>query len=156
MAFADGVAINKKTSVAPKDSELLEEGEDSAIYRCPGVAGYDVIFQQGHGRSWVNLVYDSEETNLMDSLFEACPGVWPNVSGSELIWRGEKIEGGFVPFAVIVRMKSVPDEADPETTTETFVVVQAAGAGSRVVGHVPGKKGLAAAEKLADELCWMR
>lgn len=143
--------VNKTTSTAEKESELLEQGEDSFLYRCPGLSGYSVLFEGAHGRNWINLVYDSEQTNLMDDIRNACPGEFPSKADESLIWRGTVQDGDFVPYACILRMNSLV-EGKP---TENFVILQLAGAGSRVVGQVPGEKGLAGAEALADELCKM-
>ena len=150
----EDLPMSQTTSLSPKDSEMLFENDDAARYRCPGVAAYQVLYDQAHGRSWVNLVYDSEETDLMSALFEACPGTWQNVVGNELFWRGEREGEEFIPYALIVPMASVPDESKPDETEETWVVVQAAGAGSHVVGHVlKAQGGLKAAVRMADKLC---
>ena len=145
--------VNEFTSTAEKKSKLLEEGDDSFKYRCKGIAGYEVIYEGSHGRSWINLVYDSEQTDLSDEIMEACPGTWPVKANDVVQWRGVKHDGQFVPYAVIFRMASVLDEASGKKT-ETLVIIKLAGAGSQVVGKVPSNKGgNAAAEALADKLC---
>ncbi|MDX2081872.1 MAG: hypothetical protein SFU53_13895 [Terrimicrobiaceae bacterium] len=149
VTFADSKPVDKFTSTAEKKSKLLEEGEDSFKYRCEGVAGYSVIFEGAHGRSWINLVYDSEQTNLMDDILNACEGEFPSKANDVVQWRGTMQDGQFVPYACIFRMVSRV-EGKP---VENLVILQLAGAGSRVVGQVPGSKGNAAAEALADKLC---
>jgi hypothetical protein len=145
--------VNEFTSTAEKKSKLLEEGDDSFKYRCKGIAGYEVIYEGSHGRSWINLVYDSEQTDLSDEILEACPGTWPVKANDVVQWRGVKQDRQFVPYAVIFRMASVLDEASGKKT-ETLVIIKLAGAGSQVVGKVPSNKGgNAAAEALADKLC---
>lgn len=145
-------SVNKTTSTAEKKSELIKEGEDSFLYRCPGLAGYSVLHEGAHGRSWINFVYDSEQTDLMDPILNAAGGAWGNKADDTLIWRGTMQDGDFVPYACILRMAASSDEGQP---VETFVIIQLAGAGSHVVGQVPAKKGMAAAEALADKLAKM-
>lgn len=146
---AGAPVVEKVTSTSEKKSQLLSEGEDSFEYRCPGVGGYSVIFEGAHGRSWINLEYDSERTNLMDAILNACPGDFPSKADDTVQWRGTMQDGNFVPYACIVRMVSqVEGEA-----VENFVILQLAGAGSRVVGQVPASQGAKGAAALADKLC---
>lgn len=153
VSAADSKPVNEFTTTAEKKSKLIAEGDDSFKYRCPGLAGYEVIFEGSHGRSWINLVYDSEQTDLSEEILEACPGTWPVKANDVVQWRGVKQDGQFVPYAVIFRMASVLDEASGKKT-ETLVIIKLAGAGSQVVGKVPSNKGgNAAAEALADKLC---
>lgn len=139
------------TSTAESKSKLLEEGNDSFKYRCKGLAGYDVIYEGGDGRSWINLVYDSEQTDLMNDTLNACPGTFPSKANDVVQWRGFRKGGTFTPYAIIYRMRSMNEESGKQT--ETLVILQLAGAGSRVVGKIPASKGNEAAEALADKLC---
>lgn len=150
---ADSKAVSEFTTTAEKKSKLLEEGNDSFKYRCPGLAGYDVIYEGGDGRSWINLVYDSEQTDLMNDTLNACPGTFPSKANDVVQWRGFRQGGKFIPYAIIYRMKSMNEETGKPV--ETLVILQLAGAGSRVVGKVPASKGNEAAEALADKLCAM-
>lgn len=147
--------MNLATSTNPVHGEQLEEGEDSFLNRFDGPAGYQVLVQGEHGRSWIELVYDSEQTAMKDSILNSCPGTWPNKADDEIYWRGFQSNGELIPYALIVRMASVPSEDQPEKKAHTFIIIQTAGAGSRVVGAVPESEGFEAAEKLADELCKM-
>lgn len=142
--------VNKTTSTAEKKSELIQSGEDSFIYRCKGVARYSVLYEGANGRSWINFVYDSEQTNLMDPILNAVGANWGHKADDTLLWRGTMQNGNFVPYACILKMAGSTDEG---ASIETFVILQLAGAGSRVVGNIPAGKGLPAAEALADELC---
>ncbi len=139
--------VDRFTSTAPEKSKLLEEGEDSFRYRCPGVAGYAVIHEGAHGRGWINLEYDGEQTDLMNDILNACRGEFPTKANDVVQWRGVMQDGVFVPYACIFRMASQQEGR----RVEDLVVLQLAGAGSRVVGSVPAGKGNAAAEALADE-----
>ena len=141
------------TTTAEKKSKLIEEGSDFVKLECPGMAGYKVIFIESDGRSWIELSYGGETTSLRDDTFNACPGMWPNKANEVVQWRGIRKGGKFIPYAVIFRMQSIEDEAQPDKTTETLVVIKLAGADSRVVGHVASNKGgNAGAEALADKL----
>lgn len=148
---ADSKPVSEFTTTAEKKSKLLEEGNDSFKYRCPGLASYDVIYEGSGGRSWINLVYDSEQTNLMDDTLNACPGTFPTKANDVVQWRGYRQGGMFVPYAIIYRMKSMNEETGK--SVETLVILQLAGSGSRVVGKIAASKGNEAAEALADKLC---
>lgn len=144
--------VNEFTTTAEDKSELIEEGVDSFKLRCKGVAGYEVIFEGSNGRSWLNLVYDSEQTDLMNDILNELPGQFGSKANDVVQWRGYKEDGKFVPYALIFRMKSSVD-GEPQ---ETLVVIKLAGAGSMVVGSVPSNKGgNEGAEALADKLCAM-
>ena len=144
--------VNEFTSTSEDKAELIEEGDDSFKLRCKGLSGYEVIFEGSHGCSWLNLVYDSEQTDLMDAAFNECPGQFPVKANDVVQWRGYMEDGQFVLYALIYRMKSSVD-GEPQ---ETLIVIKLAGAGSTVVGSVPSNKGgNEGAEALADKLCAM-
>lgn len=148
----DKKPVNEFTTTAEDKSELIEEGEDYFKLRCKGFAGYELIFEGADGRSWINVVYDSEQTDLMGPIFNACRGEFPHKANDVVQWRGYKEDGIFVPYALIFRMKSSVD-GEPQ---ETLVVIKLAGSGSTVVGSVPSNKGgNEGAEALADKLCAM-
>lgn len=151
-AAQDKKPVNEFTSTAEDKAEVIEEGDDSFKLRCKGLAGYEVIFEGSHGRSWLNLVYDSEQTNLMDATLNECPGEFPSKANDVVQWRGYKEDGKFVPYALIYRMKSSAEGK----SEETLIVIKLTGAGSTVVGSVPSNKGgNEGAEALADKLCAM-
>lgn len=142
--------VNGFTTTAEDKAEVIEEGDDSFKLRCKGLAGYEVIFEGSHGRSWLNLVFDSEQTNLMDATLNECPGEFPSKANDVVQWRGFMEEGKFTPYALIYRMKSsIEGKAE-----ETLIVIKLTGSGSTVAGSVPSSKGgNEAAEALADKLC---
>lgn len=149
LALADA-PNTRLTSTAPEKSELIEEGADSATYRCEGLAGYEIIFEQAHGRSWIDLVFDSETLDLQAATLAASPGNFPSKADDELRWRGYEMDGAFTPYAVLYKSRSLQDDGN---STETYIIIQTAQGASRVVGSSPASKGLPAAEALADKLC---
>lgn len=144
--------VSEFTSTAPEDSKLISEENDASTHLCKGLAGYDVLFEQSHGRSWINLVFDSETFDLMNATLQASPGTFPHKADDVVLWRGNILDGQFSPFAVIYRMRSL-SESDPNAFLETFVIIQAAQGATRVIGSLPATEGIAAAEALADRLC---
>ncbi|HYF35998.1 MAG TPA: hypothetical protein VD994_11955 [Prosthecobacter sp.] len=147
---ADPKPASEFTTTDPKKVELIKEGEDSATYRCPGLGGYQVIFEQAHGRSWINLVWDSETLDLMDATLNAAKGDFPTKANHVVQWRGYRDGDNFSPYAVIYRVKALNEEGQP---IETFIIIQCAQGATRVVGSLPASKGNKAAEALADKLC---
>ena len=142
--------VSEFTSTAPGKSQRIWEGEDSFKYRCKGMAGYGVVYEGSHGRSWVTLDYDGETLELMDPTLNACPGEFPSKANDVLQWRGLRKDGEFAPYALIYRMKSLQEGKE----VQTLVVIQLAGSGTQVIGSVPASEGgNEAAEKLADRTC---
>lgn len=140
----------RTTSIAPAKSDPIEQGEDSAIYRCAGLSGYEVFRHEAHGRSWIELVFADESFDLLPGILAVCPGNFPSLADDQVYWRGYEADGVFTPQCLIVRIKSLLDDGGE---AQTFVIVQTAQGATRVVGHSPGESGLAAAEKRADQLC---
>ncbi|MDZ4289381.1 MAG: hypothetical protein U0984_15565 [Prosthecobacter sp.] len=147
---ADSKPASEFTTTDPAKVKLIKEGNDSATFRCPGLGGYEVIFEQAHGRSWINLVWDSETLDLMDATFNACKGDFPTKANHMVQWRGFRDGDNFSPYGIIYRMKAMNDEGKP---VETFIIIQCAQGATRVVGSIPASKGNKAAEDLADKLC---
>lgn len=143
-------AVSEFTSTAPSKSKLAGEGEDSATYICEGLGGYEIIFEQSHGRSWINVVWAGEVFDLMDITLNAAPGNWPVKANDVLQWRGYMLDGQFSPYALIYRMRSMKDDVTP---VETFIIIRLAQGATAMVGSLPASKGNAAAEALADQLC---
>lgn len=156
---ADPPPASEFTTTDPKkvkilaDSALEKDPEiDHFRHLCPGLGGYQVIHEGGDLRSWINLTFDGQTTDLMNDTLSACPGQFPAKANDVVQWRGYRQGGKFAPYAIIYRMMSSADD-EKQTRLETLVVIKLEGGKSRVVGHVAAKEGNAKAEELADKLC---
>lgn len=147
------------TTTDPKKVKILEDSSreknpeiDHFRHLCPGLGGYQVIHEGGDLRSWINLIYDSGKTDLMNDTLSACPGQFPAKANNVVQWRGFRKGGSFISYAIIYRMMSSADDAK-QTRLETLVIIKLDGQKSRVVGHLDAKEGNEKAEILADKLC---
>ncbi len=156
---ADPAPVSEFTTTDPKkvkivhDSAQEKEPEiDSFQHLCPGLGGYQVIHEGGDLRSWINLKFEGQTTDLMGDTLAACPGQFPAKANDVVQWRGFRQAGKFVPYGIIYRMMSSKDDAK-QTRLETFIILKLDGAKSRMVGHVAAQEGNEKAEALADKLC---
>lgn len=147
------------TTTDPKKVKILEDSArekdpeiDHFKHLCPGLGGYQVIHEGGDLRSWINLIYDGNKTDLMGDTLSACPGQFPAKANDVVQWRGLRQGGSFIPYAIIYRMMSSADD-EKQTRLETLVIIKLDKDKSIVVGHVPAKEGNEKAELLADKLC---
>ncbi|WP_395747217.1 hypothetical protein [Prosthecobacter sp.] len=147
------------TTTDPKKVKILEDSArekepeiDHFKHLCPGLAGYQVIHEGGDLRSWINLIYDGQKTDLMNDTLTACPGQFPAKANNVVQWRGFRQGGRFVPYAIIYRMRSSADD-EKQTPLETLVIIRLDKDKSRVVGHLAAREGNEKAEALADKLC---
>ncbi|MDB6005456.1 MAG: hypothetical protein JWR15_2443 [Prosthecobacter sp.] len=159
VSAADPKPESEFTTTDPKKVKILEDSArekdpeiDHFKHLCPGLAGYQVIHEGGDLRSWINLIYDGQKTDLMNDTLTACPGQFPGKANNVLQWRGLRQGGAFVPYATIYRMMSSADDAK-QTRLETLVIIKLDKDKSRVVGHLAAKEGNEKAEMLADKLC---
>jgi hypothetical protein len=160
--LASGVHAQKPTSefttTDPKKVKILEDSAlekdpeiDHFRHLCPGLGGYAVVHEGGDLRSWINLRFQDQVTDLMNDTLTACPGNFPAKANNVVEWRGVRQGGVFVPYAIIYRMRSSDEEG--KKTFETLVVIKLDKGKSKVVGHVSGKEGNDKAEAMADRLC---
>lgn len=136
-----------------EDSALEKEPEiDHFKHLCPGLGGYQVIHEGGDLRSWINLIYKGNKTDLMSDTLRSCPGQFPAKANNVVQWRGYRKGDAFEPYAIIYRMISSADD-EKQTPIETLIVIKLDRENSKVVGHVSAKEGNEKAEALADRLC---
>lgn len=159
VSAADPKPDSEFTTTDPKKVKILEDSSrekdpeiDSFRHLCPGLGGYKVIHEGGDLRSWINLIYDGQKTDLMNDTLSACPGQFPAKANDVVQWLGFRQGGVFVPYAIIYRMMSSADDAK-QTRLETLVIIKLDKGKSRVVGHVSAKEGNEKAEMLANKLC---
>jgi hypothetical protein len=159
LSAAEPKPASEFTTTDPKKVRILEDSAlekdpeiDHFKHLCPGLGGYQVIHEGGDLRSWINLSFKGETTDLMGDTLAACPGHFPAKANDVVQWRGYRQGGAFMPYAIIYRMMSSADD-EKQTPLETLVVIKLDGAKSRLVGHVSSKEGNEKAEALADRLC---
>jgi hypothetical protein len=137
------------TSTDTKKYKLVSQGEGSGTAVCPGLAGYQILFQVGDDRSWIDLNYNGQTVPLATETFEQCQGQRPSKANAVVQWRGFRNGNQFKPYGLIFRMKSENPNRS-QKPFETLVVVKLDGLNSKVVGHAAGNT---EAEQLADRLC---
>lgn len=151
------VPVSEFTTTDPKKVKILKGGTEvdpgSFQHLCPGFGGYQVIHEGGDDRSWINLVFEKQTTDLMEDTLKACrPGTFPAKANDVVQWRGFRRGKNYVPYAIIFRM-TAGDPDEKSSPLETLVILKLDGARSRVVGHLSAKEGNAKAQALADQLC---
>ncbi|MGV3659105.1 MAG: hypothetical protein ACO1TE_02945 [Prosthecobacter sp.] len=156
VSAAEPVPASEFTTTDPKKVKVLKGGTEvdpgDFKHLCPGLGGYQVIHEGGDDRSWLNLMYRGQTTDLMADTLKASSGTFPTKANDIVQWRGFRQGKGFVPYAIIFRMTAGnPDEKS--APFETLLILKLDGAKSRVVGHLSAKEGNAKAEALADQLC---
>lgn len=156
---AEPAPASEFTTTDPKKVKILEDSSlekdpqiDHFRHLCPGLGGYKVIHEGGDSRSWINLSYDGQKTDLMGATLSACPGQFPNKANHVVQWRGFRKGDAFIPYAIIYRMVSSSDD-EKQTPLETFIIIKLDQADSAIVAHVPAKEGNEKAEAVADKLC---
>lgn len=159
LSAADPKPESEFTTTDPKKVKILEDSAlekdpeiDHFKHLCPGLGGYQVIHEGGDIRSWINLIYAGQKTDLMNDTLTACPGQFPAKANNVVQWRGFRKGDTFIPYAIIYRMMSSADD-EKQTPLETLVIIKLDKEKSTVVGHVPAKEGNEKAEMLADKLC---
>lgn len=137
------------TSTDTKKYKMVNRGESSGSALCPGFGGYQIIFQIGDDRSWIDLKYNGQVVLLGSDTFEQCKGQRPWKANTVVQWRGYRKGSQFTPYALIFRMNSENPNRS-QKPFDTLVVVKLDGMNSKVVGHAAGNT---EAEVLADRLC---
>jgi hypothetical protein len=137
-----------------KTGIILEQSTDKSEIdffkkRCPGFGGYEVIFQGGDSRSWINLQWGKVVLDLMNPTFALAPGQFPNKANDVIEWRGIVHDGKFLPFAIIYRIEGT-DAATNRAKTR-LIVIKLDKANSAVVGYAEGKDEDAESKRIADK-----
>ena len=154
---ADAKPVSEFTTTDPKKVKVLEDSSreknpeiDHFKYLCPGLGGYQVLFEGLDLRSWINLIINGQTVDLRGDTLTPCPGQFPAKANDVVEWRGFRKGNAFVPYAVIYRMVSYTD--DSKRTFETPIIIKLDGKNSKVVAHVSGQEGNEKAEAVADKL----
>src|ERR1700677_1476189 len=156
---ADTKPVSEFTTTDPKKVRVLEDSNreknpeiDHFKYLCPGLGGYQVIFEGADLRTWISLRINGQEVDLQSATLASCPGLFPAKANNVVQWRGYRKDGSFVPYAVIYRMESHAND-DRQTPLETFIIIKLDGKNSKVVASVSAKESNGKAEAVADKLC---
>jgi hypothetical protein len=134
-----------------ESSEFEAEPEiDHFTAICPGYGGYELIFEGGDARSWINVRRGGQTSDLMGEILSKSRGMFPNVANQVVEWRGVVKDGEFRPYAIIFRMLAT-DPEDDKTEHTTLVVVALKEGRSEVIGTAHGAGEDAKAKQIADD-----
>ncbi|HWB58390.1 MAG TPA: hypothetical protein VG733_02820 [Chthoniobacteraceae bacterium] len=155
---ADTMPVSEFTTTSIKKAKVLEDSSreknpeiDHFKYLCPGLGGYEVLFEGADLRTWINLMINGRTIDLQSATQASCPGTFPAKANDAIEWRGVRKGDAFVPYAIIYRMESSAND-DKQTRIETFVIIKLDGKNSKVVASIPAKEGEKKAEAVADKL----
>jgi hypothetical protein len=144
--------VSKYTSTAPAKALSYKEGGDEGDPGFHGVfagfGGYKLEHSGGDERSWINLRFKGQTTDLYEATMEAGGGTFPHKANDVVEWRGVEKNGRFTPFAIIYRLKAGNDETRQWHTR--LIVIKLDGMRSKVIGHTSGPNEDADAHQLAD------
>lgn len=131
-------------------SEFEEEPEiDYFTAICPGYGGYELSFEGGDARSWLNIRYRGKKSDLYGETMSRARGAFPNKANDVVEWRGTLEDGIFKPFAIIYRIAaSDPEPGGPEHST--LLVIALKQGESEIVGAAHGTDEDAKAKAIAD------
>jgi hypothetical protein len=144
--------VSKYTSTARAKALSYEEGGTEGDPGFHGVfagfGGYELEHNGGDERSWINLRFKGEATDLYAATMAAGGGTFPHKANDAVEWRGVEKNGRFTPFAIIYRLKAGNDETRKWHTR--LIVIKLDGMRSKVIGHTSGPNEDAEAKQLAD------
>ena len=128
--------------------ETGEEGDPGFEALCRGFGGYELEFLGGDERSWINIRFGRETTDLYSATMQAIEGTFPHKANDTVEWRGLQKNGRFVPFAIIYRIAAGNDETRQIHTR--LIVIKLDRGHSAVIGSAGGKDEEAKAHRMAD------
>lgn len=139
----------EKFTALVKSSEFEKEPEiDYFSAICPGYGGYELILQGGDARSWINVRYKGQTSDLYVKSMELARGGFPNKANDVVEWRGIVKDGDFKPYAIIYRIDAANDEGVTDRTT--LLVIALNEGKSQIIGSAHGKGEDAKAKAIAD------
>ncbi|MGJ8725343.1 MAG: hypothetical protein ACSHYB_12365 [Roseibacillus sp.] len=158
-----GEAKSFYSSTASKFVALVESSEfdtesdiDHFKEVCPGYGGYELLYEGGDARSWMNVRYGEKESDLWGDTMGAARGFFPYKSNDVVEWRGIVENGRFKPYAIIYRISADnPDSEKPGKSFSTLLVIALKKGESSLLGTASGEDENAKAQKIADDW-WKR
>lgn len=140
--------------VALVESSEFEEVPEIDHFReiCPGYGGYELLYEGGDARSWLNVRFRGQTSDLWADTMQAARGMFAYKANDVVEWRGIVKDGNFLPYAIIYRIDAGnPDPDETEKKFSTLVVVALKEGKSQVIGSAHGKDENAKAQKIADD-----
>lgn len=153
MVQAAPLVTSKYTSTARskaisfKDHSKIPEGGFEAVFA--GLGGYKLVHLSGDERSWINIRFGKETSDLYSATMEAGGGTFPHKANDVVEWRGVEEKGRFVPYAIIYRIAAGNDETRKIHTR--LVVIKLDKERSAVIGHAEGANEEKEAREMADK-----
>ena len=140
------------TSVAPKSCRTIkstsDEGE-SYEGRCRGVAGYNLIVEEGDLRTNIKVVAPGGSTRSLD-LWSIVSSAFSSL-GPRVEWRMAKRAGKSTPVALIIRYNASENVDDPNKTTSYLAVAKITAAETCITDKIlPGPNANTDARRAAD------
>jgi len=138
-----------KDALAKKDFEADPETAGAEERLCPGFGGYQLVFLGDSDRSWVNVRFGGQVSDLYGVTMENAPGFFATKSNDVVEWRGRDIAGKFVPYAIIYRISGYNEEQQ-KTKTRLLVFSLREGV-AEFVGFAEGAGEDGKAKTIADK-----
>ena len=119
---------------------------------CPGYGGYELVYEGGDARSWIEVRFGEKQSDLWGDTMGAARGMFPYKTNDVVEWRGVIEDGAFQPYAIIYRISANhPDSEKPEETFSTLLVIALKKGESSLIGTANGEGENAKAQKMADD-----
>jgi hypothetical protein len=135
-------------SLSFKDYSNIPEGGFEAVFA--GLGGYKIVHQSGDERSWINVRFGKNMSDLYSATMEAADGTFPHKANDVVEWRGVEEKGHFVPYAIIYRIAAGNDET--RKIHARLIVIKLAKERSAVIGHAEGANEEKEAREIADKV----
>ncbi|MGF1656278.1 MAG: hypothetical protein ACFCU3_04780 [Verrucomicrobiales bacterium] len=139
--------------IATLQSSAFEENPDIDYFHavCPGYGGYELIFEGGDARSWLNVKYGSTISDLRRVTMDAAEGTFPQKANDVVEWRGIVRDETFVPYAIIYRVEAGKPESETDETFTKLLVIELNKGNANLLGTLSGENEGEQARALADE-----
>jgi hypothetical protein len=137
---------------AKKCRTIKSTSDEGGSYegRCPGVAGYTLIVNEGDVRQNIEVLtprrnqYSLELWSVVSSAFSSV--------GPKAEWRMKRVKGKLTPFALIIRYNASSNPDDASKLTSYLVVAKITGASICITDKIgPGANANELARRAADE-----
>jgi hypothetical protein len=140
------------TNLAPKFCRTLKSGSDepdSYTGRCRGVAGYNLIVEEGDLRTNIKVVPPRGSEKSLE-LWSVVSSAFSSL-GPKAEWRMTRRGGKLVPVALIVRYNASENPEEPNKTTSYLAVAKITSSEICVTDKIsPGTKANEDARRAAD------
>ena len=151
-AAADRISSRYTSTAKAKSISFKEHDEEpgggfEGVFA--GLGGYRLVHLSGDERSWINVRYGKNTTDLYEQTMKAGPGSFPRKANDVVEWRGVERNGRFEPFAIIYRLEG-NDEEKGKTKTR-LIVIKLDPTNSKVIGFAEGANEDAKAKAIADQ-----